>query len=192
MATETTKKAQISKEQIVDEALALLRETSLSALTMRMLADRLGIKAASLYWHFRSKGALETAMSQRLFIKNTVEVPDADSLPEWMRNAGRHIFRNLMAYPDSGMLIRRAALSDEQFQATIEIVRRKLAKFPVDQERAFGLYGGIEALISGWVTFAQSPSGPGIEAAFDLEKTAFETLDALVAGWNMEPEGKPA
>lgn len=129
-------------------------------------------------------------MSQRLFIKNTVEVPKADTIDKWMRNAGRHIFRNLIECPDSGLLLRKAELTEEQFGQTMEIVREKLSAFDVDIERAMALYAGIEALTSGWVTFAQSPYGPGIEAAFDLEKTAFETLDALVAGWSMGPSGK--
>lgn len=187
MATLKKPKPQISREQIIDEALALLKETNLSGVTMRTLADRLGIKAASLYWHFPNKAALEAAMTQRLFIRNAVTAPQAGSFAEWMRSAGRHSFRSLMEYSDSGLLIRKAEVSEEMFAETMDVVKNRMANFDVDRERAMGLHAGVEALISGWVAFAQSPYAAGIEAAFNTEKTAFETLDALVAGWDMQP-----
>lgn len=190
MATKSQKRPQISKEQIVDEAFSLLRETNLAGLTMRVLADRLGIKAASLYWHFPNKAALEAAMSERLFIKNTVEVPDAASLKEWMTGAGRHLYKNLMDCPDSAALMRKAELSPEQFSNTMRIVRGNMAKFDEDLERALGLYSGVEAIINGWVAVAQSPYGPGLAATFDIEQMAFETLDALIEGWDMTPRSE--
>lgn len=45
--------------QIVEEALRLVEEGGAAALTMRALADRLGIRAPSLYKHFPDKGAVE-------------------------------------------------------------------------------------------------------------------------------------
>jgi len=39
-------------------ALQLLDEVGMDGLTMRALAERLGVKAASLYWHLRDKDQL--------------------------------------------------------------------------------------------------------------------------------------
>jgi AcrR family transcriptional regulator len=50
------------KEEIVRAALALLEEQGASALTMRRLAERLGVKAPSLYKHFDGKDDLEAAL----------------------------------------------------------------------------------------------------------------------------------
>jgi AcrR family transcriptional regulator len=49
-------------EEILRAARELLEETGYDGLRMRMLADRLGIKAPSLYTHFRSKRDLENAL----------------------------------------------------------------------------------------------------------------------------------
>ncbi|GAA2087102.1 TetR/AcrR family transcriptional regulator [Streptomyces albiaxialis] len=54
-------------QQIVETARALLEEEGADALTMRRLADRLGIKAPSLYKHFPDKNAVETALISVLF-----------------------------------------------------------------------------------------------------------------------------
>ncbi len=54
-------------EEIVDAAEALLDEEGPEALTMRRLADRLGIKAASLYKHLAGKDAIEAELISRGF-----------------------------------------------------------------------------------------------------------------------------
>jgi AcrR family transcriptional regulator len=46
------------REHIVGAALDLLDEAGLDGLTMRALADRMGVRAASLYWHIRDKEQL--------------------------------------------------------------------------------------------------------------------------------------
>src|SRR2546427_8680665 len=45
----------LDQSQIVQAALSLLDEVGFDGLTMRNLAKKLGIQAASLYWHVRSK-----------------------------------------------------------------------------------------------------------------------------------------
>ncbi len=47
-----------TKDRIVSEAVRLLEEEGTSGLSMRRLAERVGIKAASIYEHFADKGAL--------------------------------------------------------------------------------------------------------------------------------------
>jgi AcrR family transcriptional regulator len=53
---------------IVDAARELLEEEGLERLSMRRLADRLGIRAPSLYKHFADKQALEAALISDGFV----------------------------------------------------------------------------------------------------------------------------
>ncbi len=55
--------------EIVDAARALLEEEGPDALTMRRLADRLGMRAPSLYKHFSGKEALEAAVISDGFVE---------------------------------------------------------------------------------------------------------------------------
>ncbi|MFI6943052.1 TetR/AcrR family transcriptional regulator [Streptomyces sp. NPDC050418] len=66
------------KREIVTEARAILEEHGPTALTMRALADRLGIKAPSLYKHFPDKAALELELIVLSFqeIADTLEKAD--------------------------------------------------------------------------------------------------------------------
>jgi TetR/AcrR family tetracycline transcriptional repressor len=52
------KEAGLSRARLVSEALGLVHDEGLEALSMRRLADRLNVKAASLYWHVRDRREL--------------------------------------------------------------------------------------------------------------------------------------
>nr|WP_308800893.1 TetR/AcrR family transcriptional regulator [Streptomyces polyasparticus] len=82
----TTDRLTPRKREIVTEARALLEEHGAAALTMRALADRLGIKAPSLYKHFPDKAALELELIV-LSLQETGEALEAaaDSLPSLMK-----------------------------------------------------------------------------------------------------------
>ncbi len=183
MTAKTKQNPLITRDNIVEEAISLLEATSLSGVMMRVLADRLGIKAASLYWHFPNKAALEAAISERLFLRALELVPESTTWQDWMRGLGRAIWDNLIDCPDSGLLIMSADLSDEQFQRADMAVRQRLARFEIDQEQAYRLHSGIQALITGWVTFAHSPSNVRLGRIMDIREAAMETLDAMIDGW---------
>jgi len=53
--------------EIIDAAFAILDEDGLDALTMRRLADDLGMRAPSLYKHFPDKAHLEAALIEDIF-----------------------------------------------------------------------------------------------------------------------------
>jgi TetR/AcrR family transcriptional regulator, tetracycline repressor protein len=74
----------VRRQDVLDTALALLDEVGLDGLTMRRLAQALGIQAPSLYWHFPNKQALLDAMADAML--NGVDLPDTDVLPweEWL------------------------------------------------------------------------------------------------------------
>ncbi|HVH63090.1 MAG TPA: TetR family transcriptional regulator [Candidatus Dormibacteraeota bacterium] len=48
----------LTRERLVEAALALINEEGLEGLSMRALADQLQVKAASLYWHVRDRREL--------------------------------------------------------------------------------------------------------------------------------------
>ncbi|MBS7456026.1 TetR/AcrR family transcriptional regulator C-terminal domain-containing protein [Coralloluteibacterium stylophorae] len=56
----------IGREQIVEAAFRLLDEAGIEGVTLRKVACALGIRAPSLYWHFKSKQALTDAMADAL------------------------------------------------------------------------------------------------------------------------------
>ncbi|WP_270168106.1 TetR/AcrR family transcriptional regulator [Paenibacillus sp. SYP-B4298] len=57
---------QISEDKILAMSWALLGEAGIEKFSMRRLADRLGIQAPSLYWHFKSKQAIYLRLANQV------------------------------------------------------------------------------------------------------------------------------
>ncbi len=64
----------LDQRQIVQAALDLLDEAGFDGLTMRSLAQKLGVKAASLYWHVRDKQELLGLLAEEICAP--MSVPD--------------------------------------------------------------------------------------------------------------------
>lgn len=64
--------------EIAAEARALLEESGPDALTMRALADRLGIKAPSLYKHFPDKQAVEAELVAQMLAESAAACEEAE------------------------------------------------------------------------------------------------------------------
>ncbi len=56
------------QDEIVDAAIAVVREEGWASLTVRRLADRLGVTDPALYRHFAGKGELALAIADRMQI----------------------------------------------------------------------------------------------------------------------------
>jgi AcrR family transcriptional regulator len=65
--TETAERTRLSREVVVDGALALVREAGLEGLTIRRLAQHLGVTPMALYWHFKNKDELLAGMADRVW-----------------------------------------------------------------------------------------------------------------------------
>ncbi|MDQ6846774.1 MAG: TetR family transcriptional regulator [Candidatus Dormibacteraeota bacterium] len=64
----------LNRDAVVEAALPLVDELGVEGLSMRALADRLGVKAASLYWHLRDKEQLLELLAEALL--DRVEFPE--------------------------------------------------------------------------------------------------------------------
>ena len=65
----------IARENIVEAAFRILDEAGLDGVTLRKVACSLGIRAPSLYWHFKSKQALIDAMADAMIADVARVVP---------------------------------------------------------------------------------------------------------------------
>ena len=71
-----SKRQPLDRDRVVRVALELLDEVGLEGLSMRRLADRLGVKAASVYWHVRDKEELLDLVFDRVI--GEIEVPEPE------------------------------------------------------------------------------------------------------------------
>ena len=66
MSPQEEKQPGLTRERLVGAALQLIGEEGLEGLSMRALADRLEVKAASLYWHVRDRRELLELLAESI------------------------------------------------------------------------------------------------------------------------------
>lgn len=88
----------LTREQIIDATLSLLDEHGPAQLTMRRLADHLGVTAPTLYWHVRSRDELmDAAVDAALDGGQLTTSDDADwrvRVTEFMHGLRGHLTRH--------------------------------------------------------------------------------------------------
>lgn len=79
----------IAREDIVKAAFRILDEAGLEGITLRKVACSLGIRAPSLYWHFKSKQALIDAMADAMICDVARVIPDGQPWRQTLLQIGR-------------------------------------------------------------------------------------------------------
>lgn len=94
----------LSQARIVSAALALLDEVGMDELTMRRLAEKLGVKAASLYRHVRDKDELLVLLADEI----SGEIPLVRESGPWRRQLAemaRNVRRGLLRHRDAARVL---------------------------------------------------------------------------------------
>ncbi|MFG3280406.1 TetR/AcrR family transcriptional regulator C-terminal domain-containing protein [Streptomyces sp. NPDC048111] len=96
----------MNREAVVAEALALLDEVGLDAVSTRRLAKRLNVEQPSLYWHFRTKKDLLAAMAAAAMEPHaTAALPaPGDDWRDWFVENTRSFRRTLLMRRDGARL----------------------------------------------------------------------------------------
>jgi AcrR family transcriptional regulator len=124
----------LTRERVCREALALVDEEGLDALTMRRLGTRLGVEAMSLYKHVRDKADLLDALHGAVLGHLADELPApgrADAEIDWrelLAGLARALRKTLLAHPNVVPLVAtRPVRAPEALQpvseATMALVR---------------------------------------------------------------------
>src|SRR5262249_711108 len=90
----------LDQAQVVRPPMARLDEVGFDELTMRRLAERLGVKAASLYRHVRGKDELLVLLGDEI----SGEIPLVEASGDWRDQLTRtawNVRRGLLAHRDA-------------------------------------------------------------------------------------------
>lgn len=119
------KRQSLDRPQIVRAALTLLDEVGLDDLTMRRLAEKLKVKAASLYRHVRDKDELLVMLADEI----SGEVPIIEPRGGWkeqLAEMARNARRGLLSHRDAARLLANTAPFGPKRLRHIEIALRVL------------------------------------------------------------------
>ena len=120
-------RARLSKRAVTDRALKLADAEGLDALTIRKLAQDLGVTPMALYWHFRSKEELLEGVAERVWGEIDVNVDPAAPWPDQLAGILRSLVSVLRAHPSAPRLVQEHEKRNEAAlratEITLEVLR---------------------------------------------------------------------
>ncbi|MDN3055168.1 TetR/AcrR family transcriptional regulator C-terminal domain-containing protein [Streptomyces sp. SRF1] len=181
----------MNRETVIAEALDLLDEVGLDAVSTRRLAKRLGVEQPSLYWYFRTKKDLLAAMAEAAMAPHAaapLPTPD-DDWRDWFLENTRGFRRTLLMRRDGARLHAGSTPAGD-----LDRVRRKmefLVASGVPERDAQMAMLAAGRFTVGSVLEEQADPGPGPDAAAELpaDMPAIDHESAFEAGLALILEG---
>ena len=146
-------RARLSKRTVTDRALKLADADGLEALTIRKLAQDLGVTPMALYWHFRSKEDLLEGMSEQVWSEIDLTVDPAAPWPDQIRALLESLVAVLRAHPSAPPLMLAHEKRNQPALRATEITLSLLRGAGFDPEHASAiarsaLWTGIMLVLS--------------------------------------------
>jgi TetR/AcrR family transcriptional regulator, tetracycline repressor protein len=120
-------RARLSKATVTDRALKLADADGLEALTIRKLAQDLGVTPMALYWHFRSKEDLLEGVAEQIWSEIDVPVDPSVPWPVQLQRGLESLIGVLRAHPAAPQLLleheKRNEAALRATEAALEILR---------------------------------------------------------------------
>src|ERR1700761_2295876 len=154
-------RSRLSKATVVERALALADAGGLDALTIRRLAQELGVTPMALYWHFRSQEELLAGLGDQIWTEISTDVdPDAPWHAQ-LRSIMESLVGTLRAHPSaSELLITGEKNNSPAALAVTEVALEVLHRAGFDAK-----YASSVARNGLWTALTLAMSEPGRTAA---------------------------
>ncbi len=148
-----TNGGRLTRDLIVEAALELIDDAGLEALSMRMLAGVLGVKASSLYHHFASKDELLTGVAEFLY-RTLGRPPDGGDWAEQLRGTFVQLRDFIQAHPNAAPLLVRELACSPVARRRANVLLSAVRRAGVDPVTSSSLVSNLVALLVGHAQLA--------------------------------------
>jgi TetR/AcrR family tetracycline transcriptional repressor len=145
----------LSRDEVVQGALALLEKVGLDALTMRRLAEALGVQAGAIYWHFKNKQELVDAMADAMMAGLGTPLP-LGTWQEQLAELARRMAAALLKRRDAARLASQALKPGPHSLNNGELMLRIIASSGRSQKAVMWAASVVGYYILGFVTDMQA------------------------------------
>ena len=176
-------RTRLTKTAVVDQALKLADADGVEALTIRRLADQLGVTPMAIYWHFKNKEQLVSAVADHVMSEAR---PDVDPAAPWdrrLRVMVEALLRVMRQHPSAPALLMAADKNGiEALNRATEAALELLGQAGFSLAEGFQIAGSVLHDVIGLVE--REPGRlPGMspEQAAECHRRAWLALEALPA-----------
>ncbi|HEX7710163.1 MAG TPA: TetR family transcriptional regulator [Sphingomonadaceae bacterium] len=176
----------LNREIIVREAIALLGEGGLEAVSLRKIAERLGVRAPSLARHVGDKGQLLALLSGAIFSQALDTIPAGVTGGAWLEAFGHALRRKQSETRDIAGLLSTVPPNEEVHLGVSERLHLLMREAGLEGDRAQVEQAAIQALVTGWMMFEKSPRAQQFAARLPSDHAFEDSLKALIAGFAVD------
>jgi TetR/AcrR family tetracycline transcriptional repressor len=153
----SVKKRALTRDEIVRAAEHILEKDGYEGLTIRNVAARLGVKSASLYWHFATKEELEDALADELLARVSADYVEPGDWKENIRQGSLHMMRRLLSIRDSSRLLAGRFLTGPNALRWMERCLKPFLEAGLGKREVAYASHAIHVYIQGFVIFRSAP-----------------------------------
>jgi TetR/AcrR family transcriptional regulator, tetracycline repressor protein len=162
-------KTRLTKQAVVDRALALGDAEGIEALTIRRIATELGVTPMALYWHFRNKEELLAGLGDQIWSELDTDVDETAAWDQQLRGLLESLLHVLRSHPCASQLILEGEKQSDAALFASETALAVLRRGGFDPERAAEITRN--ALYTGLMLVMSEPgSHPALTAAQKAEE----------------------
>ncbi|MEV0716887.1 TetR family transcriptional regulator [Asanoa sp. NPDC050611] len=166
----------LNRDQVLQEAMRLVDDDGLDALSLRTLAARLGVQAPTLYWHVKNKAALVDALADAIMDEAIGAAPaPASDAREWLLAALGQLRAALLRHRDGARIVAGARYSMRRGDFS-ELAMATLVEHGMDLHHARLLVLAGERYTVGWVLEEQSPAPDPPDFDIDALRARFPVV----------------
>lgn len=174
----------LDKQRIVATALDLLDRRGFGQLSLKKIAEELGVQTPALYWHIKDRADLYGAMVAVMFRESLDAIPSALTGPDYLVAFGRALHETQRRRRDSASLIAFAAPSMELEQVLYDSVVARLTAGGMTPVEAVQAQSVVQAFTLGWSLFEDNRQVDALMGKMMDVPEAFEAgLAAIAAGF---------
>lgn len=172
---------ELTREDIIDAAAALVAEHGYGGLTMRALAQRCGVPTMTLYRHVRTKEDVLGALADRVLEELPLPEPGTLTWQEELAAVFRSVHDVLLAHPDIAQIAGRQPVAGQAAYRGAEVVLDALRRAGIEGEPAASAFATLFAFTLGFVQQQLLSSAPGSLARRQavLERLPLDDFDNL-------------
>ncbi len=179
VATPPRRADSLTRDTIIDAAIALLDTAGEGGLTFRALAARLATGAGAIYWHVADKDDLFTAASDAIVARAMQAAPPGDTPQAGIRAVALAMFEAMDAHPWLGSALSRAP-GQLPTVRILERLGRQVDALGVPQDRQWMAACALLNYLLG--VSGQNAANAVIAREQGLERAHF--LDTLAGTWS--------
>ena len=173
----------LNREMIVREAIALLNEGGLEAVSLRRIAERLNARAPSLARHVGDKAHLIALLSAAIFGQALEAIPPGLSGDEWLEAFGHAVRRKQSETRDIAALLSTVEEDDAVQEGVHTELQRRMAEAGLTGSQAQVKQAAIQALVTGWMVCEKAPRARQFASHLPTDHAFDDALKALIAGF---------